>query len=148
MTEETLEKAVAEIWKLFKETDARMERRSRETEKKFQETRDEIKKATALFTSQWGRLIEALVKPDAVRLFQERGIQISRVFQRAKSQQNGRNMEIDLLLDNDDAVVVLEVKSTLRVKDVQHFVKKLDEFLTFFPRYREYRVYTERTLVL
>ena len=159
MTEETLEKAVAEIWKLFKETDtrfketdarldrrfqetdARMERRSRETERKFQETREEIRKATRLFTSQWGRLIEALVKPDAVRLFQKRGIRISRVSQRSKSQYNGKSMEIDLLLDNDDAVVVVEVKSTLRVRDVQRFAKKLDEFLTFFPRYRGCRVY-------
>jgi len=50
-------------------------------------------------------------------------------------------MEIDLLLVNGDALVVVEVKSTLRVDDVRTLVKDLKRFPEFFPEYRDYRLF-------
>jgi len=151
MTEQTHEAAIREVWNLFKEADRQMAktdwqmaetgRRMAETDRQMAETNREISRLYGLFTSQWGKLIEALVKPDSIRLFQERGIQVSQVYQRAKSQRNGRSMEIDLILENSTEVVLLEVKSTLKVQDVRDFLKKLDQLLLFFPRYRGYRVY-------
>ena len=38
-------------------------------------------------------------------------------------------------------VVVIEVKSTLKVADVQEFLDDLDDFLRFFPRYRGMTIY-------
>lgn len=136
MTEQTQthDEAIREIWQLFKETDARLDRR-------FAKTDEKIKELSAMFTSQWGKMIEAMVEPDAIRLFQERGIPVRRTYQRVKSQRNGRHMEIDLILENDADVVVIEAKSTLRVQDVRDFLDRMDEFLLFFPRYRDYRVY-------
>jgi hypothetical protein len=173
MAEPTWQEAVAEVWQLFKETDAKfketdakfketdvkfketqgeLDRRFKETDAKFKETQGEldrrfketdkkINQLSGLFSSQWGRLLEALVQPSALRLFRERGIQVSYSFPRAKSQLNGRSMEIDLLLENSDVVIVVEVKSTLKVNDVTDFLADLGQFLDFFPRYRSYRVY-------
>jgi hypothetical protein len=134
MAEQTWQEAVAEIWELFKETDARLDKR-------FQETDQKINQLSGLFTSQWGKLIEALVQPNALNLFRQRGIQVNHIFPRAKSQLNGRAMEVDLLLENSDEIVVLEVKSTLRVSDVNDFLGDMAGFLEFFPRYKSYRVY-------
>jgi len=50
-------------------------------------------------------------------------------------------MEIDLLLVNGDALVVVEVKSTLRVDDVRTLVKDLKRFPEFCPEYRDYRLF-------
>lgn len=144
MAEQTWQEAAAEIWQLFKETDAKFketEARFKETDAKFKETDQKINQLAGLFTSQWGKMLEALVEPNALRLFWERGIQVKHIFPRAKSQLNGRTLELDLLLENSDEVVVIEVKSTLRVADVKDFLVDLDEFLDFFPRYRTYRVY-------
>jgi hypothetical protein len=118
----------------FRETDARMDKRSQETEKR-------IREVIGMFTGQWGKMIEVLVEPEAVGLFQERGIPVKRVFRRAESQLNGRSMELDLLLENDDIVMVVEVKSTLRVEDVRHFLDKLNLLPLFFPRYADYHIY-------
>ena len=52
--------------------------------------------------------------------------------------QGGEEMEIDLLLVNGDALVVVEVKSTLRVDDVRGFLEDLKRFPDFFPEYRDY----------
>ncbi len=119
----------------FKETDERMAKEWKKTDKKMREV-------IGLFTSQWGKMMEALVKPDALRLFRERGIQVNYCMRRVEAQVGGRNMELDLLLENGQEVIVLEVKTTLKVDDVKEFLaEELGEFLTFFPRYRSYRVY-------
>ena len=144
MAEQTWQEAVAEIWDLFKETDAKFKEtdaKFKDTDAKFKETGQKINQLSGLFTSQWGKLIEALVQPNALNLFRQRGIQVNHMFPRAKSQLNGRSMEVDLLLENSDEIVVLEVKSTLRVSDVNDFLADMAEFLEFFPRYKTYRVY-------
>lgn len=151
MAEQTWQEAVAEIWDLFKETDAKFKEtdtkfketdaKFKETDAKFKDTDQKINQLSGLFTSQWGKMIEALVQPNALNLFRQRGIHVNHMFPRAKSQLNGRSMEVDLLLENSNEVVVLEVKSTLRVSDVNDFLTDMADFLTFFPRYKRYRVY-------
>ena len=93
--------------------------------------------AENLFTSQWGRLLEALVEPGVVELFQTRGIAVNRSLERPRMRRGGEELEIDLLLVNGDALVV--VKSTLRVDDVRKFLEDLKRFPEFFPEYRGYR---------
>jgi len=128
------QEAVAEVWLLFRETDARLDKRFRETDQR-------IKELSGLFTSQGGKMVEVLVEPNALRLFQNRGIPVRYVYRRVEAQRNGQNMELDLLLENSEAVIVIEVKSTLRVRNVQDFLEKMEKFLKFFPRYQEYDVY-------
>jgi len=47
-----------------------------ETDRRFEETDKTIEELASPFMSQWGKLIEALVKPSALKLFQERGIKV------------------------------------------------------------------------
>lgn len=166
MADQTWQESAAEIWQLFKETDAKfketqqeLNQRFKETDAKFKETQQELEqrfketdaqiektnrqlgRLEGLFGMQWGRMMEALVQPSAIHLFQERGIQVQYVYQRVKSQLNGRSMELDLLLENGDEIVVIEVKSTLRVDDVKEFLTDLTELFEFFPKYRAYKVY-------
>lgn len=50
-------------------------------------------------------------------------------------------MEIDLLLENDDTVILIEVKTTLKVEHVREFRDKLKRFLKFSPKYGQYKIY-------
>lgn len=166
MASQTTEEAIAEIWQLFKETDARfkatdarLDQRFAETDarldQRFAETTAEIAKATAenaktsanlrrlegLFGNQWGRLIEALVQPGVLQLFQARGHQVQRLFQRSKARLNGAMMEIDLILEDETEIVVGEVKTTLSVEAIDDFLVDLADFTRFFPRYHTYHIY-------
>ena len=161
---------IAEIWKLFKETDAKfketqaeLDRRFTETSLQFKETQAEldrrftetdarlaqqsaetnrkINRLEGIMGMQWGRLIEALVKPSCLHLFQERGIDVHHVYERVKAPVGGETMEIDILLENGQEVVVIEIKSVLRVRDVQDFLRDLESFFHFFPQYKGYKVY-------
>jgi predicted AAA+ superfamily ATPase len=94
-----------------------------------------------LFGDQWGKMLEALVQPSALRLFQARGLQVRRLHQRSKAQLNGGNMEVDLILENGSDLVVVEVKSKLNLEAVDDLLADLAQFTEYFPNYRGYNIY-------
>jgi RecB family endonuclease NucS len=86
-------------------------------------------------------LVEALVAPGALKLFQERGAPVTGTVQRAKQRKDGEEMEIDILAKNSEAVVAVEVKTTLKVADVDDFLAELPRFHEFFDEYRGLKLY-------
>lgn len=129
----------------FRETDDRLNQHFRETDKRiskhFSETSTQLRKLEGLFTTQWGRLLEALVKPGALKLFQSRGLAVHRIHERSEARLNGDTKEIDLILTNDTELVAIEVKTTLTVTDISEFLQDLADFTTYFPVYRNFRIY-------
>lgn len=145
MTELPPSPEIAEIWKLFKETDARLDERIKETdariEQRSRETDEKLRRLEGLFGIQWGRMLEALVEPGALKLFQERGIAVHYAYRRVLAQLNGDSMEIDLLLENTTEAVAVEVKSRFTNEWVNEFLNDLNSFVHFFPKYQGYRLY-------
>ncbi len=158
MSERTTDEAIAEIWKLFAETDARMKEtdarmketdaRMKETAAQMKETDAQMKETDARFRRlegtlgiQWGRLLEALVRPAALALFRARGIDVHYTFRNLESRVNGQRMELDVVLENDRDTVVIEVKSMVRVQDVDDLLDDLNAVLAFFTRDAGRRVY-------
>lgn len=128
----------------FKETDAKfqeMTERFKETDVKFKETDLQIKRAFALFEGQWGKLIESLVEGDLIGLLQQRGVEVHHTMQRVKGNRNGQNFEFDIIAHNGKEIVIVEVKTTLRVKQVQHFIEKLRYARQWLNEYQDYKVY-------
>lgn len=128
----------------FKETDARFketEARFKETDAQFKETGKRIKQAFDLFEGQWGKLMESLVEGDLLRLLQERGIEVRDTYMRRKGNYQGTSYEFDIIAHNGDEVVVVEIKTTLRVNHVKKFIKRLEQVKTWLPEYRPYKVY-------
>ncbi len=121
--------------------DAAIENFAKESKESSQRTDRKIRQLAGVFDHQWGRFIEALVRPNALKLFQERGIKIKYTFQRVTGQLNGHNMELDVVLVNDSELVIIEVKSKLGVQEVRDFLEDLTTVRAIFPQYRGYRVY-------
>jgi hypothetical protein len=135
-----LERAIQEVWALFKETDRKIEKSSLETDRKFKETDrkiQEVSKNVGNLTGKWSRFVEGLIAPGAVTLFRERGIEVEGIFQRVKIQKNGEGIEIDILAVDQEYVVLIEAKSTLSVDDVKEHVERMKAFKRFFPQYRD-----------
>ena len=141
MSEQSTQRAIDEVWKLFRETDARLDARFSETDLRFQETDEKLRRLEGMFGIQWGRLIEALVAPAALQLFRDRGIDVHTSFQRQKSRINGRTMELDIVLEDDLASVVIEVKSLINVEDIDDFLADLHQVSTFFSHFGGRRIY-------
>ena len=129
--------------RLIRESALETKQRFKEIAQQFKETGQQIKELKNLFTNQWGRLIEALVEPGIITLFQQRGINVKKRQPRAQGKRKGKHMEIDLILKNkaEKVAVIVEVKTTLRSEDVAKFLNKFDAFLDYFPKYKGYTIY-------
>ncbi|KAB2641467.1 MAG: hypothetical protein DVB25_01630 [Verrucomicrobia bacterium] len=113
----------------------------KETSIQMKDTDQKIKDLSGLFTSQWGKLVEALMRPGTVKLFQERGLQVNQMTERRTGRDSqGEKIEVDMTLVNGNTIVVIEVKTTLKVEDVLWHLDKLGRFKEAFKEYAEWHV--------
>jgi len=124
----------------MRETD----RKFQETDRKIQENAAQLKQTERLLRQQVGDLtrrlgefVEEMVKPAAVRLFRERGIDVHRIVRHleATDEQLKLSMEIDLFVTNQEACVLIEVKSNLSIDDVNEHLERMEKFKLLFPEY-------------
>ena len=148
----------------MKETDRRMQetdRRMQETDRMTKEFKEGLKETRALlddiarrsdkrikelnnlFSTQWGRLIESLSTPAALKLFKDLDIGINRVYSgKRKIKDNGIDrIELDIVLCNTTVAIVVEVKTTFRKSDVSEFLKKMKNVKKYFPEFADKQLY-------
>ena len=126
-----------EIWNILRE----LSESQKETDRRMQETDLRLRKLDELFNGQWGKLMESLVEGDLVKLLRQRGIAVDHTISNPKKNYGERRWEFDILAVNGEEVVVVEVKTTLKVGDVDHFVERLRDFPELMPEYADRRAY-------
>ncbi len=137
-----------DIWRLFRETDLKMQETDRQLKENAQQQKETDRQIKAMskkigeLGNRLGEFVEAFVEPSIVRLFQERGVDITAVMRDVKAKNPKLNlaMEIDLFAINGDNCVLVEVKSNLSIDDVNEHLERMDKFKTLFPIYKDYRV--------
>ncbi len=125
------------------ETDRILREASQETDRKFQETDRKIKEVNLQLGKLGNRLgdfIEEAVRPSAVRLFRERGIDVHEVHQKIDAQRGNDGIEVDLLVVNDTDVIAIECKSNLSVDDVKDHLERLSKIKRMLPTYADKRI--------
>ena len=136
--------STAELRSSQQETDRQMkdtDQKIKDTALQMKETDQKIKALSGLFTSQWGKLVEALMRPGTVRLFQERGVRVSQMTERRTGRdRQGREIEVDMTLVDSGTIVVVEVKTACKVEDVVWHLDKLGRFKEAFGEYSEWHV--------
>ena len=133
------ERRFQETDRRFQETERILKEESLETERRFRETDRQIKQVNqqiGKLGNRLGEFVEWQVRPSAVRLFQERGIDVHELQADISVQRDEGGLEIDLLVVNDTEVVLVEVKSKLSQKDVDDHLERLDKFKRLMPRYQ------------
>ena len=133
-----------EVSESQRETDRRMQetdRRMQETDRRMRESARRMRELNELFTGQWGKLMESLVEGDLVELLRRRGIAVQHTITNPRQNYGERRWEFDLVAVDGAEVVVVEVKTTLRVPDIDHFIARLREFPELMPEYASRRIY-------
>ena len=120
--------------------------RLKETAAQLKQTDKQLKKTDARFNSQWGRLVESLVKGKLVKLLRARGIDVHSVTERQEvffKDEKGVTCqrELDILVSNKTDIAVVEVKTSLFPDDVKYFLETLKMFKKICPRYERDNVY-------
>ena len=146
------------IWKLMmenreqmKETDRRMQetdrqmketdRRMQETDRQMKETDRRLKKLDHMFTGHWGKLMEALTKGGLVQALQKRNIHVTGLLPNAEKTYKDQRREFDIVAINGEIVVVVEVKTTLKVQHIRSFLETMKNIKNYFPEYADKKIY-------
>lgn len=117
----------------MRETERQIKEMQEKTDRQMRDTDNRMKDLQGLFTTQWGKLVEALCRPAALKLFQEKGIKIDQIYKEARHDKYLENeMEVDVILCNTTEAVAVEVKTTCKKKDVDYFLKKMRQFKKIF----------------
>ncbi|MEA5462811.1 hypothetical protein [Leptothoe sp. PORK10 BA2] len=142
--EQSITASRVEFEKSMAESRAEFDRRSAEAEIRLARAESiaaQANQAVNNLSSRWGRFVENLVAPAALRLFQAQGMAVQEVYQRVRSARGNRNLEIDILGVDDDVAVAIEVKSRLTQDSVRQVLRSLERFKEAFPHYASYRLY-------
>ena len=104
---------------------------SEKTDKQLAETDKQLKilaKQVGDVTDTLGRFAEEQVRPRILELFRAKGIELEETYPRVSVKKNGKPfLEIDLLLVNTIYSVVVEVKNTLRQRDIDDHLDRLSK---------------------
>ena len=125
------------VWLMFQETRQRQE----ETDRQMKETDKKIKQLSNLFTTQWGKLMEALITPSCLKLFKERGLDIMRTYTNVKVETNELEGEFDIVLADGNEVVIVEVKTTMTSGYVNDFLEKMARIREYLPEHKEKTIF-------
>ena len=139
-----LVEAQKETERRFQETERILKEKSLETDHRFQETDRQIKQVNqqiGKLGNRLGEFVEWQVRPSAVRLFQDRGIDVHELYTDASVKRLEGGLEIDLLVVNDSEVVLVEVKSKLTQRDVDEHLERLEKFKRLMPRYQKMKAF-------
>ena len=110
--------------------------RSLEIDKKIKQVNESIGR----LGNKLGDFVEEMVRPAAVRLFRECGIDVHEVHQNVSANRNGEGIEVDLLVVNDGDVIAIECKSSLSIDDINGHLKRLEKLKRLLPTYANKRV--------
>mgnify|MGYP006203771321 FL=1 len=138
-----LVEAQKETDRRFQETERLMREQRQERDRRFQETERLLKEQSQRVDKQLGKLgnrlgefVEWQIRPAAVRLFKERGLDVHELYSGVSAQRPEGGLEIDLLVVNNTEAVLIEVKSKLTQSDVDEHLERLEKFKRLMPRYQ------------
>lgn len=144
-TDRTLEKLFKETGEQMKETDRVLKKLFKETDERINRTSKQIEDANKRyggFTNEFGKIVEDLCRPAALKIFREEGIDIDHTYEGSRRERVGEEeMEVDVLLCNKTEAVAVEVKTTCYKKDVDYFLRKMQRFKEIFHEFEGKDVY-------
>jgi predicted AAA+ superfamily ATPase len=128
------------VLEMFRETDRQMKMLSAETDRKIQEVAEQQKKTELAvertnktvgnLRSNVGKIIEHMVRGRIEEKFQALGYHdIDKCAPNVEFAKNSPNAgEIDLVLENGDVIILIEVKTRLKVPRVLKHIEKLGKY--------------------
>ena len=113
----------------------------KELSREIKAVNKETNKSIGRLTNRLGEFVEEAVRPAAVKLFRERGIDVHEVHQNVNSKRDGEGIEIDLLVINNNDVVAIECKSNLSHDDVNEHLVRLEKVKRLLPDHKNKQIF-------
>ena len=121
---------------------------TRELSVKTQKNKKELKNSeesnehvSDFFETEWERFLKKLTQGDLAKILQDKNINVQRIFPRVTDHSEKTRCQYDIIADNLKEIVVVEVRSDLRVEDVRYFLEKLKKISHRISIFKERIVY-------
>jgi len=134
---------VDEVWRAIRETDRQMQETDRFLKARFAETDRRLRELGQQIGGLGNRLgdfVEGVLGPGIVRVFRERGIEVTQTLRDLSPPKGHAQAQIDILAVDGDLAIAIEVKTKLRTEDVDEHLERLASFKPLFPRYSDVRL--------
>ena len=122
------------------ETERLLKEQTQETERLLKEGSQRVDQQLGQLTNRLGEFVESQVRPAAVRLFQERGIEVNEISSDVSLQKGQEGIQIDILVVNTTQAIAIEAKSKLSQDDVDEHLERLGKFKRLLPRYQDFNL--------
>lgn len=114
-------------------------------EERFWKALESLNKEIRHLTDGWGRFVEGIVAPSAVKIFNRMGYKVSDNYHRRKVWKNSKVVaEFDTLLvaekDGKRALIIGEAKTHCSSDDIKDFIETLQEAGKYFKEYKNYDI--------
>jgi len=117
------------VWAMSLETDRKMQENA-ESWKKTERFLKKLGKQMGDLHRRFGEMAEHLVAPAIHKRFNELGYHFSAAAPGGYIIRDPSSdkilAQVDILLENDDYVIAVEVKATVRLQDIEHHIKRLE----------------------
>ncbi len=133
------EQAIQSLTENQRETD----RQLKETDRQLRAQMKELSKQIGGLGNKFGSFTEGMAFPSMEKLLRKK-LGMTTVVQRAKSNVNGEELEIDILAyANTDLNIayIVEVKSHLKERDLDQVLKIMQQFPSAFPEHQNKAIY-------
>jgi hypothetical protein len=127
---------------MFQETD----RKFQETKERIAETNRQMKetdKRVGELTNRFGDMVEHMVVPNLLAKFKTLGFtfEVATRDYKIADEKNNIFVEADAFLQNGDKVMIVEIKATPVVKDVEDHIKRMEKLRKYADLHRDTRKY-------
>jgi len=139
MTTEQVEKAIQEIWAMFRETD----RQFKETDKRLDKRFEELGKEIGGLGRKFGWFTEGMAFPSMERILTEK-FEMEYISPRVRKRMNDEEMELDVFAyanEKKNEAIIVEVKSRLKEEHIDEMLNTLNRFKHFFPEHKDKALY-------
>jgi hypothetical protein len=124
------------VWAILQEVGKKQEELAesqKETDRQMKENAARLDKQLGKLGNRMGEMIEYMVAPNLREKFRDLGLNFPQVNQNSDvaDYDNKIFLEIDVKLENDDKVMLVEVKTNLTTRDVQDHIKRLKKMRVY-----------------
>ena len=123
------------------ENDRLLQKMQKKLEKMIEENKQYTQKIDSRWGTQWGKLMEALMKGSLLKILNQKGIKVRKVTPNYEGQWGDLEREYDLVAIDSQEMVVVETKSHLKKGHVDDVLKELTNFKKFCPEFKHLKVY-------
>ena len=119
------------------------DRRMKQHDEQIAKTEKTVSKMSENFISQSGHIVEGLMEPCAMKIFQAYGFDLDKCWKNmeGRDKKTGREMEIDLFLHDTTDSVAVEVKIHCTKKKIVHFLEQMQMFKQIFTEFAHKNIY-------